>query len=251
MATGHTVLNFRDMTALSRRIVNYAILGNHIIGHVGSIYMYPTSLFCSDTCVYSVNIGSVYTSRGRWTRLRNMYLDPAQLELFKSRLANMSRRNPKTVSLKFNEVTNAAGRDHPWGGCLLSLSYRNEPASLILHSRTTRIGYTSFLDLAMAYVIFTKAIRPIIELKPSQVRFLWLVDLPQLSCVYTLMYLARDPRWKAWLRETHNSQVWRDLNRNHRRIKKGNSKWGPAKRIYKVLTSKTTRHIPVDSLELE
>lgn len=252
MASRHQILEYSSMTSMAFQLVRYTLYGNHMIGHTGSIYTYPPGVYCSKTCCYDIDISIVYPSRGRWTRLVNVYVDPEQLSRFETRikrLPEMEKRS-KTVSLHFNDVVNAKGKDHPWGGCLLSLTYRNNPPHLTLHSRTSRIGYTSFIDLAMAHVILRDVVCPVVQLRPSDVAFTWFVDLPQLSAIYILRYMVKNPRWRQELKKAHTVLPWKDIVRNYKRISKGDNTWGPTKRIYQDMQRKKIKPIPVSSLEL-
>jgi hypothetical protein len=254
MAPGNSILNAPDMTRLGQWLVDSALTRFSRIGHGGVVYTYAPGSYSSRSCEYDFDLGLLGLTRSRWTRLVNMYIDPLQLARFKGRVDRLAEadRQTLTVSLPFRELTelNHRERSHPWGGCLLALTYRCHPPTLILHSRTTRIGYTSFLDLALAYVIFKKVVSPATGLLPCQCKFIWYVDLPQLSCIFVIRYLMRSPIWKEILRHPPQGQPWTAIIKAYKRISKGKSKWGPSIKVYKDMQKKSTASIPVDSLEL-
>lgn len=254
MAPKNQLLNAPSISDLGHKLVDYSLTQFDIVGRAGIIYTYPLGIYCSTSCEYDFDLGWVGLGKSRWTRLINMYVCPKHLKDFERRVGNMSK-DSHIVTMPFRELTktNHKERNHPWGGCLISLSYRKKPATLVLHSRTTRIGYTSFLDMGIAHVVGRDVVSPIVGLPLNKINFTWVVELPQMSCMFILRYLIRHPRWQKYLtkRKRPIAEPWTSIIRNYRRIKKGkHTTWGPTKSIYRDIHRKKKISTPISSLGL-
>lgn len=260
MATEYSILKFKNMTELSHGVVDFALTNADAFIKHGSTHVYTPMSLISSTCEYSLDLSKVLLlTSNRWTRLVRLYLTHEQLNLFVTRIKRVLRMGRKlhAVSLRFSDLQPEDTDDliqHPWGSCLTSLVYCLKLNNLILQSRTTRIGYTSFIDIALAHVILRDIIIPITGTSLESTSFHWQIASPQISDIYSMSYIYTQPKWyNVIIRKKLTGtepKIWRELRRNFKFAISGKAKFGYSKRLSKSL-DKVNKSVPLSSLNLE
>jgi len=150
----------------------------------------PSLVLVSGTMSYDFDLRSVWLTPTRWTKLVNLYLSPQALQRFVRSLERFNRSSvPTSAVLMFKDI-GGINETHLAGNCLLSLVLLRglDGYEVVLHSRVTLLGYTCFVDAALAYVILKQAIAPVlfklskrVPVSSSPVRFRWVIDDPNIS----------------------------------------------------------------------
>lgn len=226
-------------------------------------------LLRSATCIMSFDVGrELWLNQSRWSRLIREYINAQRLREFienaqliyggvevrDGAIANMLFRDPEKRQKK-----------HRWGGCLMAATFRRVPRRspgvskgiLTFYSRTTYVGYMSFLDAAIAAVMAAHIG------DPAKIRFRWHIGSAQLHGFKTLPYLYSQPDLFGRVRAlrgrpkddvpptVHGLNSWQD--RLERDFKRDGMKmleterYGPYKRVKRrwlQSTGKVKTHIP-------
>lgn len=149
----------------------------------------------SKTCNFELDMGhTVWLNRSRWSRLIREYLPLKSWELFKSQcweIIDGLTRKGATTQMMFREPERFA-KKHRWGGCLMAATFRQKRSGgweLSFYSRTTYIGYMSFLDAAIAHVMAREICDAYEDVTLDDISFTWHICDAQLHCFKTLPYM--------------------------------------------------------------
>lgn len=225
-------------------------------------------LLASRTCKMMFDVGKeLHLNIGRWSRLIREYTQREALETFLGNaklIYNGDARDGAVTNMLFRDPPRKA-KKHRWGGCLLAATFRGPRkgatvSTLSFYSRTTYIGYMSFLDAAIAAVMA----RQIGD--PKNIQFRWYITSAQLHHFKTLPYLYSQKELYEKLRG--NADFWHDgqervspgskhLNNWQDRVERDFDshgmdmveveKYGPFKRVKRRWlehTGRLTTHIP-------
>jgi hypothetical protein len=165
------------------------------------------------------DMASLWLSQSRWNTMVRQYIDPDRLDdtlgMISTHLSKSRRKSgtatlrmattddlddsddPGPVELQTNLVRGAqSGRQvrRRWGSCMLALTYRNVPyPTVALTSRTTYFGYLAMMDVMVANV-FAQKVGEIVGVSPSDMHFVWHVDLAQYHGFRSIAFPTSRPR---------------------------------------------------------
>jgi len=150
----------------------------------------PPLILTASTINYDFDLRSIWLTHQRWTKLVNLYLTPHALGRFVRSIERFNKSSiPTSAALIFKDIT-ATNKTHLAGNCLLSLVFLRNPDyyEVVLHSRVTLLGYTCFVDAALACVILRQVIAPMLlkyvpKPRPgsSLIRFRWVIEDPNIT----------------------------------------------------------------------
>lgn len=134
----------------------------------------------------------------RWPMLVRQYIDPEELEnwigMSTSRIGLKNRGiavlRTKTVKPRGGKTNQLTRR---WGSCMLSLSYRAVPKpQIVLHSRTSYMGYLGALDMSVAWMC-GRYLAKELGIQVEDMGFIWFNENVQWHNFKSLAYLLSNP----------------------------------------------------------
>ena len=137
----------------------------------------------AETCEYDFDLKDIWTRKSRWDKLCRQYIDPEAYEEWLDKCEFSHGRNQGHSFLRTNTVAGRVGT-RQWGSCLVGFGFRvvgkrSDKPTLILHSRTTYLGYIAQLDLALVHVI-ARDIAERCGITVGDIAFTWNVEAAQL-----------------------------------------------------------------------
>jgi hypothetical protein len=146
---------------------------------------------------WNFDLKRLWIPRTRWTMMVRQYIDPEALDDWRAKVEDrLVGRGRGIAVLRTRQVQGrGAGRNvrRRWGSCMLSLSFRSNPVPTVsLHSRTTYFGYLAALDLTVAHV-FAREAGAIVGIDPSDMQFVWTLELAQFHGFRSLAWPLGDP----------------------------------------------------------
>lgn len=147
---------------------------------------------------WDYDIKDAWLTPQRWPMLIRQYIDPEELErwigMSTSRLGLSNRgiavMRTKTVKPRGGQTNQQTRR---WGSCMLSLSYRAVPKpQIVLHSRTSYMGYLGALDMSAAWMC-GKYLAKELGIDVADMGFVWFNENVQWHNFKSLAYLLNNP----------------------------------------------------------
>lgn len=177
------------------------------------------------------DLSRLWLTQSRWNTMVRQYIDPTSLDItlgmVETHLAK-SKRKSGTATLRLTPTVNdfdnpeevvelqtnlvqgkKSGRQvrRRWGSCMLALTYRNVPhPTVVLTSRTTYFGYLAIMD-AMVANVFAQKCGEITGVYPSDMRFVWHINLAQYHGFRSLAYPAGNPRFLKFLNQVVDDEA--------------------------------------------
>lgn len=133
---------------------------------------------------WDFNLRDLWIPPSRWTMMVRQYLNYDAVDQWLNLITDrMTAKNGRGIAvLRTNTV---AGRGtgksvrRRWGSCMLNFSFRRNPyPQITLTSRTTYFGYLAALDITVGHAL-ARLIDEAIEIDPSEMRFVWNLELAQ------------------------------------------------------------------------
>ena len=162
----------------------------------------------ADSCEYELDLADVWLTRSRWTMLTRQYLNQGEVESWLSQIESRLTKPTShgVVFLRSNKVsprvTAKGDVTRRWGSCMIGFSFRRFPSPhLVMHSRSTYLGYIGRLDLGVAAKLAELAGKRV-GLSPGEIGFTWFIDQATLHTLRSLPWwysneaateLLRDP----------------------------------------------------------
>lgn len=139
-----------------------------------------------DSFAFRADLKKWWLPESRWNMLIRQYLHPTAVDLWLESIeAKLTKRGRGIAVLRTRTVPqqrNIGGRYswRRWGACILSVSYRNNPAPQItMHSRSCYMGFLSILDMNVAHVL-ARAVGELVNVAPADMSFLWHIESMQM-----------------------------------------------------------------------
>lgn len=148
----------------------------------------------ADSMVLNAELRRLWVPESRWRMMARQYIDP---EAFDAWLAGIEDRfvsrgkNRGAQVLRTNVVkprVGGKGTVRSLGSCMLSLSFSMMPTpKVVLHSRTSYMGYLSLLDMNTAYTA-ARYISQIVGIPEEEFQFVWFLESMQYHAFRTLAF---------------------------------------------------------------
>jgi len=194
------------------------------------------------TMEWEFDLKNAWLTKSRWSMMVRQYIDPEALEewigLCTSKLGVSGRgiavMRTKTVKPR-GGVTNQLTRR--WGSCMISISYRALPKpQIVLHSRTSYLGYLGALDMTVAWMCGKYLAREL-GLEMKDLSFIWFNENMQWHNFKSLAYLLSnsDPKLREEYRRLMTTQADELSSEDKQLILKSPGLWMSRKWLRKVL----------------
>lgn len=136
----------------------------------------------AESMEWELNLKNYWLTKSRWSMMVRQYLDPEQLQAWiEQSTTKIGTKGRGIAVLRTNVVKPRGGaatghtnkETRRWGSCMLTLSYKAKPRpTIVLHSRTSYLGYIGSLDLSVAWMA-AKYLGHEMGLKPEDFAFVW------------------------------------------------------------------------------
>lgn len=139
--------------------------------------------------------------RSRWNKLVHQYVDLSQLGEWLDKTEVLTGKNRGVSVMKLKDVPTRYGKvtARRWGACMLSVSYRAVPEpTIVLHSRTSYLGYLTPLDITVAHVC-ARMIGERVGVTPEEMRFDWFCEIMQYHHSRCQGYAFGDPEMRTFI----------------------------------------------------
>lgn len=183
-----------DLLTLHDKLATRAALGP-----VDAIASSASQLFDvvaqSTTCEYDFDLKMMWSGVSRWNKLVRQYVDPEAYESWMDAVTFSLQRSQGHSFMRTNTVAGRSGQ-RQWGSCMVGMGFRRvgrkaDKPSLILHSRTTYLGYIGMMDLALAHVI-ARDIGERNGLGLDDISFVWNIESAQLHAYRSMAWWFQD-----------------------------------------------------------
>lgn len=201
----------------------------------------------SNSLDFDFDLSSVGFTKTRWSRYVHQYINGDQLHEWLESLRTISSLGEDLFRSK--DMTRRP-REHKHGSCWLGLTYRNEPATIVLYSRVAEFPTRAALELTLVNKVGQEiAIRTgkVIQ----DIHFTWFISSLYLSCLHMLPWLSVNGHLEEV--KLRNDPVGHFVRHQTDHIAKGNVKYGPTKRMAKRLVqieNGTRIPVPIEGLSL-
>lgn len=156
----------------------------------------------ADSMVWDFDLKDMWLTPSRWTMMVNQYIDRDELDAWINQVTGkigtrgrgIAVMRTKTVKARGGAATGHTNKEtRRWGSCMLAISYKAKPQpTIVLHSRTSYLGYIGALDMTVAYMVATylaKAMR----IDVSQFKFVWMNEAIQWHNFKSWAYMLSNP----------------------------------------------------------
>lgn len=205
------------------------------------------NILMSDSLDFDFDLSTVGFTKTRWSRYCHQYLDPAHLTEWLESLRTISNLGEDLFRSK--DMVRRP-REHKHGSCWLGITYRNEPATVVLFSRVAEFPTRAALELTLVNKVGQEiASRTGKSIK--DIHFTWFISSLYLSCLHMLPWLSVNGHLEEV--KLRNDPVGKFVKHQTDHIAKGNVKYGPTKRMSKRLdqiAAGTRIPVPIEGLSL-
>lgn len=155
----------------------------------------------ADKFLWDYDLKYLWLAKSRWNTMVRQYLSPEGVTDWLDKIDDRLHGRGRGIAvMKTNDVQGrGTGRNvrRRWGSCMISYSFRSNPIpTLTMHSRTTYFGYLAAMDITVAHVL-AQEIGKRLGMKPSDMRFVWFIELAQFHGFRSLAWMLEDPKIKA------------------------------------------------------
>lgn len=169
-----------DTTQMIRRLER-KVFQTGIIGG-GGWQSYDLAVKADSMGGYNPDLKDSWITPQRWSMLTRQYLDgeavEAWLDLIEAKLTKPGKTHG-IAHLRSRVVVprhSGARASRKWGSCMLGWSWRLYPTpTLVMHSRSTYLGYLADWDLLVAHKLAEKA-GETVGLELEDIRFVWYLE---------------------------------------------------------------------------
>lgn len=132
---------------------------------------------------YDFDLRRFWLARSRWNKMVREYIDPQALNDCLDMICSNLIGKGRGIAVLRTRLVKSTGTGRAvrrrWGSCMLNLSFRSNPVPTVsLNSRTTYFGYLAAMDIAVAHA-FARAVGDNLGIDPSDMQFVWKLDLAQ------------------------------------------------------------------------
>lgn len=168
--------NLRELhDGLTRRV---ALATKDKVDYTNSVDVQLHDVMVSaDEAVMDFDLKEAWLTKGRWSMLIRQYIDPDALAAWLDLIELKMKGGRRGQAFMRTKAVKPRGRSRQWGSCIIGFGFRAAPTpKLIMHSRTSYMGYIAFLDLSIAHVL-AKMIGE--RLGVESMGFIWHLDSAQ------------------------------------------------------------------------
>ena len=227
MLTFHHSRLSEALEGLTQRV---ARVNRHVTPGGGGVQAYDV-LVTADSLDYNYDLAKSWVTPQRWSMLTKQYLNAGAtdqwLDLIQSK---MQKRRAHGVAFLRSQIVKprvTSGKPaRQWGSCMIGWSFRVFPTpTLVMHSRSTYLGFLAPLDLGVAATLGEMAGKEV-GLSPEEIGFAWHIDQITFHTFRSMPWWYSSPRRREWLHEGH-SMAAQNANRLLRRFRKMDSEGTP------------------------
>jgi hypothetical protein len=202
----NTIRTPYDATALHSKLqleIGSAKLENLDVAMSNEVQMHNVFAACA-SFNFKADLKKWWLPESRWNMLIRQYLHPDAVELWLDSIeAKLVKPRQRGIAvLRTNTVAqqgNKGGRYtwRRWGACILSISYRNNPAPQItMHSRSCYMGFLSILDMNVAHVLARAVAETVGNITPADMSFVWHIESMQMHAWKSLpLFFSSPSHW--------------------------------------------------------
>lgn len=108
----------------------------------------------ANSCKMEYDLKDYWLTSSRWTMLIRQYIDPAALDAWLNLIEQKMKGGKRGQAFLRTKTVDPRGSkrvSRQWGSCIIGFGFRAAPhPKLIMHSRTSFLGYIAVLDLNIA-----------------------------------------------------------------------------------------------------
>lgn len=200
---------YKDMTDLSYQLTKKLVYARpEEIDVANSMdFQIQDIIVEAESAAYEFDLKDVWVTPSRWSTLVRQYIDPIGLEGFleqiqtklKGKKRGQAVLRTQNVAKRTTQTNNKEWRR--WGSCMLGFEYRALPKpTLVMHSRTTYLGYIGQLDLALAHVL-AREIAERVGIRVEDIAFKWYISAAQFHSFKSLAWFFQHEKDAKMLTE--------------------------------------------------
>lgn len=201
---------YKDMTELSRKLTKRLVYARPEGIDVANTmdFQIQDIIVEAESAAYEFDLKDVWVTSSRWSSLVRQYIDPIALDGFmeqietklKGKKRGQAVMRTQNVAKRTTQSNNKEWRR--WGSCMLGFEYRALPKpTLIMHSRTTYLGYVGQIDLALAHVL-AREIAEKVGLRVEDIAFKWYISAAQFHSFKSMAWFYQNEGDRKRLEET-------------------------------------------------
>jgi len=170
----------------------------------GGVQAYDV-LITADRLEYNYDLAKSWVTPQRWSMLTKQYLNAGAtdqwLDLIQSK---MQKRRAHGVAFLRSQIVKprvTSGKPaRQWGSCMIGWSFRVFPTpTLVMHSRSTYLGFLAPLDLGVAATLGEMAGKEV-GLSPEEIGFAWHLDQVTFHTFRSMPWWYTCGKKQGWLR---------------------------------------------------
>lgn len=154
----------------------------------------------AESMEWSFDLKDLWLTPSRWSMMVKQYLDPDEVTAWVEQCAGKIGTRGRGIAVMRTKTVAARGgpakgnkETRRWGSCMLTISYKAKPRpTIILHSRTSYLGYLSALDLSVAWMC-ANYLAKAMGVEVESFAFVWYNEALQWHNFKSLAYLLNHP----------------------------------------------------------
>jgi hypothetical protein len=162
-------------------------------------------LAVADSMAWEFDLKSMWLTPSRWTMMVRQYLDPEELQAWIDQCTSKIGTRGRGIAVLRTKIVKPRGgaatghtnkETRRWGSCMLALSYKAKPQpTIVLHSRTSYLGYIGALDLSVAWMA-ARYLAKAMGVPVESFKFVWMNEAIQWHNFKSLAYMLNhtDPK---------------------------------------------------------
>lgn len=188
----------RALEALTRQV---ALQDEGNVKGGGGVQAYDL-LIEADTSTYDYDVAKSWVTKQRWSMLTKQYLNEGAFEGWLDLIsAKLTKRRSHGVAFLRSQIVKprvTTGKPaRQWGSCMIGWSFRVFPTpALVMHSRSTYLGFLAPLDLGVAAILADEA-GQVVGLEPGEIKFVWHLDQATFHTFRSMPWWYLDDKHKA------------------------------------------------------
>lgn len=155
----------------------------------------------ADSMSWEFNLKSMWLTPSRWTMMVNQYIDPEELQAWITQITSKIGTRGRGIAVMRTKIVKPRGgaatghtnkETRRWGSCMLAISYKAKPQpTIVLHSRTSYLGYIGALDLSVAWMA-ARYLAKEMNIPVEHFKFVWMIEAIQWHNFKSLAYMLNN-----------------------------------------------------------
>jgi len=167
----------------------------------------------ADSMEWDFDLKNLWLTKSRWSMMVRQYVPRQEFLDWLEKCTEYIGLKGRGIALMRTNVVKPRGGEkfgnkecRRWGSCMISVSYKAIPRpTIVLHSRTSYLGYLSGLDISVAWMM-AKYLAGELGCKVEDFSFVWMVEAAQYHNFKSMAYLLNHPdperrkQYRRWIR---------------------------------------------------